>query len=84
MAAPARAAELARSSHPRQERHQPPEEKILLTPDQRIKQLESELRDAREKAQVFEAVIDVLRKNYGVSVVKKPFGKPSRKSSSKG
>lgn len=60
------------------------EDQIPLTPDQRIKQLEAELRDAREKAQLFEAVIDVLRKDYGVSIVKKPSGKSSRKSSSKG
>ena len=53
-----------------------------LTPEQRIKQLEVQLREAKEKAQFFEAVIDVLKKDYGV-VVKKPLGKSSRKSSSK-
>lgn len=53
-----------------------------LTPEQRIKQLEVELREAKEKAQFFEAVIDVLKKDYGV-VVKKPVGKSSRKSASK-
>lgn len=51
-----------------------------LTPEQRIKQLEVELRQAKEKAQFFEAVVDVLKKDYGV-VVKKPVGKSSRKSS---
>ena len=54
------------------------------TPEQRIKELEVQLKEAREKAQFFEAVIDVLKKDYGVRVVKKPVGKSSRKSPSKG
>lgn len=53
-----------------------------LTPEQRIKELEVQLREAREKSQFFEAVIDVLKKDYGVRVVKKPVGKSSRKSPS--
>lgn len=56
----------------------------LLTPEQRIKELEVQLKEAREKSQFFEAVIDVLKKDYGVRVVKKPVGKSSRKSPSKG
>ena len=52
----------------------------LLTPEQRIKQLEVQLREAREKAQFFEAVVEVLKKDYGVTV-KKPVGKSSCKSS---
>lgn len=55
-----------------------------LTPEQKIKALEVQLRDANEKAQLFEAVIDVLKKDYGVRIVKKPSGKSSRKSSSRG
>lgn len=55
-----------------------------LTPEQRIKELEVQLKDAQEKSQFFEAVIDVLKKDYGVRVVKKPVGKSSRKSPSKG
>ena len=55
-----------------------------LTPEQRIKALEVQLKEAREKSQFFEAVIDVLKKDYGVRVVKKPVGKSSRKSPSKG
>lgn len=55
-----------------------------LTPEQRIKELEVQLKEAREKSQFFEAVIDVLKKDYGVRVVKKPAGKFSRKSLSKG
>lgn len=53
-----------------------------LTPEQRIKELEVQLEEAREKSQFFEAVIDVLKKDYGVRVVKKPVGKSSRKSRS--
>jgi len=54
------------------------------TPEQRIKALEVQLKEAREKSQFFEAVIDVLKKDYGVRVVKKPVGKSSRNSPSKG
>ena len=54
------------------------------TPEQQIKALQVQLEEAQEKARLFEAVIDVLRKDYGVRVVKKPLGKSSRKSSSKG
>lgn len=54
-----------------------------LTPEQRIKELEAQLKEAREKAQLFEAVLDVLKKDYGVRIVKKPLGKSSRKDPSK-
>jgi hypothetical protein len=54
-----------------------------LTPEQQIKALEVQLKQAQQKAQFFEAVVDVLKKDYGVRVVKKPLGKSSRKSSSK-
>jgi transposase len=54
-----------------------------LTPEQRIKELEVQLKEAREKAQLFEAVLDVLKKDYGVRIVKKPLGKSSRKDPSK-
>ena len=53
-----------------------------LTPEQRIRQLEVQLREANQKAQFFEAVVNVLEKDYGVTV-KKPVGKSSRKSASK-
>lgn len=55
-----------------------------LTPEQQIKALQVQLAQAQEKARLFEAVIDVLRKDYGVRVVKKPLGKSSTKRSSKG
>jgi len=57
---------------------------VPLTPEQQIKALEVQLRAAQEKAQLFEAVVEVLKKDYGVRLVKKPSGKSSRKSSSKG
>lgn len=56
-----------------------------LTPEQRIKQLETQLqaaerqvKDAEQKAQFFEAVVNVLEKDYGISV-KKQLGKSLRK-----
>ena len=55
---------------------------LALSPEQRIKALEVQLQAAEEKARLFEAVIDVLKLDYGVRVVKKPSGKSSRKSSS--
>lgn len=56
---------------------------LPLTPDQRIKELEEQLTLANQKAQFFEAVINVLKNDYGVSIVKKHPGKSSRKSRSK-
>jgi transposase len=55
-----------------------------LTPEQQIKALQVQLKEAKEKAQLFEAVLDVLKKDYGVRVVKKPSGKSSRSGSLKG
>jgi transposase len=56
----------------------------VLTPEQQIKALQVQLKEANEKAQLFEAVLDVLKKDYGVRVVKKPLGKSSRSGSSRG
>ena len=55
-----------------------------LTPEQQIKSLQVQLAQAQERAKFFEAVVDVLKKDYGVRVVKKPVGKSSRKTSSRG
>ena len=55
-----------------------------LTPEQQIKALQVQLAQAQEKAKLFEAVLDVLKKGYGVRVVKKPSGTSSRKTLSKG
>lgn len=53
-----------------------------LTPEQQIKALQVQLHEANEKARLFEAMLNVLKQDYGVRVVKKPLGKSSRKSSS--
>lgn len=50
-----------------------------LTPEQRIQELETQLAEAREKNALFESVIGMLRKEYGITV-KKSSGKPSRKA----
>ncbi|WP_409011491.1 IS3 family transposase [Aeromonas salmonicida] len=42
-----------------------------LTPEQRIKELEQQLALMSQKAQFFEAVVDVLKHDYGVSIGKK-------------
>ena len=55
-----------------------------LTPEQQIKALQVQLEEAHEKARLFEAMLDVLKQDYGVRVVKKPSGKSSRKTSSRG
>jgi transposase-like protein len=63
----------------------PPDKTLTTpTPEQQIKALQVQLKLANEKAQLFEAMLDVLKKDYGVRVVKKPLGKSSRSSSSKG
>jgi transposase len=61
----------------------PKEEPKPLTPEQRIKELETQLREAQEKSALFEAVIEIMRKEHGITV-KKPSGRSSRKSASKG
>ncbi|CDG15934.1 transposase (fragment) [Xenorhabdus doucetiae] len=50
-----------------------------LTPEQRIKEPEQQLTEMQKKAEFFEAVVAVLKRDYGVSLVKKPRGKPSRR-----
>lgn len=55
---------------------------LPLTPEQRIKALEEQLALSNQKAQFFEAVINVLKNDYGISVVKKHPGKSSRKGKS--
>ena len=54
------------------------------TADAAVRELEAQLKEARENSRSFEAVIEVLKTDYGVHVVKKPVGKSSRKSPSKG
>ena len=52
---------------------------IPLTPEQRIRELEAQLELVNQKADFFESVINVLKNDYGVSIVKKRPGKSSRK-----
>ena len=54
------------------------------TPEQRIKELEQQLALMSQKDQFFEAVVDVLKNDYGVSIVKKRPGKSSRSGKSRG
>ncbi len=56
---------------------------LPLTPDQRIKELEVQLKEANEKARLFEAMLDLIKNEYGIKVPKKPLGKSSRKAGSK-
>ena len=59
------------------------EPQLPLTPDQRIKELEVQLKEANEKARLFEAMLDVIKSEYGISIPKKPSGRSSRKVKSK-
>lgn len=47
---------------------------IAQTPEQRIKELETQLKASNQKTQLLEAMLDVIRKEYGVKLVKKPSG----------
>jgi transposase-like protein len=44
------------------------------TPEQRIKELETQLKEANLKAQLFESMLDIIKTEYGVTVPKKPLG----------
>lgn len=59
------------------------DKQLPLTPDQRIKELEVQLREANEKARLFEAMLDVIKNEYGIKIPKKPLGRSSRKAKSK-
>ena len=59
--------------------HLMPDTPLPQTPEQRIKELEQQLAQAQQKAEFFEAVVDVLKRDYGVSVVKKPHGTSSKR-----
>ena len=47
------------------------------TSEQRIKALETQLLAAQQKAQLFEAVVDIIRKQYPQVPIKKSLGKLS-------
>lgn len=48
------------------------------TPEQRIKELEMQLKEANLKAQLFESMLDIIKTEYGVSIPKKPLGLRSK------
>ena len=51
-----------------------------LTPEQRIKQLEAELEASRQQSLVYKTMLDVLSKEHGVAVVKKPWPEQCKSS----
>ncbi|AIJ07434.1 Mobile element protein [Edwardsiella anguillarum] len=51
---------------------------LSLPPEQRINELEEQLKRVNQKAEFVESVINVLKNDYGVSMVKKRPGKSSR------
>jgi transposase len=54
-----------------------------LTPEQQIKALQVQLAQANEKAKLFEAMLDVIKREYGVRLTKKPSGKSCKTNASK-
>lgn len=55
------------------------EKKLPLTPEQRIKELEMQLKESNLKAQLFESMLDIIKTEYGISVPKKPLGLRSKR-----
>ena len=51
------------------------QEPLPLTPEQWIKELEKQLKIANEKAQLFEAIVNVIRDDFGIAIPKKHLGK---------
>ena len=47
-------------------------EKRPQTPEQRIKELEMQLKESNLKAQLFETMLDIIKTEYGVTLPKKP------------
>lgn len=54
-----------------------------LSPEQQIKALQVQLKQANERAQLFEAMLDVIKTQYGVRLTKKPSGKSCKTNASK-
>lgn len=52
-----------------------------LTPEQRIKELETELEQSRKQSLLYKTMLDVLAKEHGVTLVKKPLPGQSKSSS---
>jgi transposase len=50
------------------------------TPEQRIKQLETALKDEQDRNLIYKTMFDILQKEHGVSLPKKSFPKQSKGS----
>ena len=59
------------------------DQKTEQTPEQRIKELEQKLAETQLKADFFEAVVTVMKRDYGVSLPKKQQEMLSKKKRSK-
>lgn len=54
------------------------------SPEQRIKQLETALKDEQDRNLIYKTMFNILKKEYGVSLPKKSLPKQSKGSKSKG
>lgn len=54
-----------------------PKHALPMTPEQKIKALEMELKETKLKAELFEAMLEVIRTEYGVKLPKKPLRRSS-------
>jgi transposase-like protein len=61
-------------------RHQTGDMSKPLTPEQRIKELETELEQSRKQSLLYKTMLDVLAKEHGVALVKKPSPGQSKSS----
>lgn len=53
------------------------------TPEQRIKQLEAALSDEQDRNLIYKTMFDILQKEYGIPLPKKPFPKQFKGSKAK-
>ncbi|MFD2707761.1 hypothetical protein ACFSX8_02290 [Acinetobacter gyllenbergii] len=53
---------------------------LPLTPEQRIKELEQQLYETKRKAELFESIINILERDYGVSTIKSHKASNQRKA----
>jgi transposase len=71
---------LARALVKKQSPQQRRDMALPLTPEQRIKELEAELVRAQQQATLYKTMLDVLAREHGVGVVKKPLPEPLKSS----
>lgn len=53
---------------------------VPLTPEQRIKELEAELARAQQQSMLYKTMLEVLAREHGVGIVKKPLPEPLKSS----